>query len=433
MSLPLSIVDRPLVLGRSPGTPGALLPDERLSRRHAEIIHEADGRWTVRDCNSRNGTFVDGEPVHRSITVAAPRVIRLADTLLVATDDVRDSLPAPPASCESAVIGFRLAGALAEISSAARSSPTLMIRGESGTGKELAARTFHMEGAHAGGPFVAVNCAAIPEGLAERLLFGARRGAYSGAVSDAVGHLQAAHKGVLFLDEVAELDLQVQAKLLRAIETREVVPLGATSGHPVDLRICVATHRDLRAAVAADRFRADLYYRLAPPEVTMPPLRERLDEIPRHVLGEVSDVCSSLAPHVRLLEECMLRAWPGNVRELRKEIRNAAHRAVNGKSERVRVEHLAPMAGKGFPASPSETPAEDPEAALDGRVPRERVGDGKRANVRWTGVLTREQIERALADARGNVASAARSLGMHRTQLYREMERCAVRVNGAGE
>jgi transcriptional regulator with GAF, ATPase, and Fis domain len=214
--------------------------------------------------------------------------------------------------------------------------------------------------------------------------------------------------------------MQVQAKLLRAVETREVVPLGASEGERVELRICVATHRDLRTAVAEGRFRQDLYYRLAPPQVTLPPLRERQGEITRHVVQEIERVSTKLTPHVRLIEACLVRTWPGNVRELRREIHQSAARAVAEGADRVRLEHLSPHAGQGF--GREANPADAGSAAdADGAQPQ------KRPYVRWGSSMTRERIEQALAEADGSVANAARALGMHRAQLYREMERWSVR------
>ena len=152
------------------------------------------------------------------------------------------------------------------------------MRGESGSGKELASASFSRAASRGGAsPFIGVNCAAVPAGLAERLLFGARKGAFSGATGDVQGYIQAADGGTLFLDEVAELDLRVQAKLLRVLETREVLPLGATRAERVELRVCVAAHADLAEQVTAGRFREDLYYRVGRPVVRIPPLRERLD------------------------------------------------------------------------------------------------------------------------------------------------------------
>ncbi|HEY2516762.1 MAG TPA: sigma 54-interacting transcriptional regulator [Polyangiaceae bacterium] len=376
VSLPFPVSEEPLVLGRSAAGTGIRLPDDRLSRNHATITLTARG-WEIRDDGSRNGTFVDGERVEgRLVLDAKPQVIRLADTLLVPVADLRDVLgddlvPRP----DGMVVSWTLRRALDRVGHAAISSASLFIRGESGSGKELAAREFHAKGPNAKGPFVAVNCATIPAGVAERLLFGAKRGAYSGATADTVGHLQAADGGVLFLDEVAELELSVQAKLLRALESREVTPLGTSTSQRIDVRVVAATHRDLRTAVAEKRFRADLYYRLAPPEVVLPPLRERREEIPRHVLSAILRVSGSLAPHVKLVESAMLRSWPGNVRELRNEIKHAAIRAQDEGTDRVRLEHLSREAGnelrsgtRARSAAPSIPPAE--ESGKEPRKPR---------------------------------------------------------------
>jgi len=306
------------------------------------------------------------------------------------------------------IIGFALRDALDAVDRAGRTSPTILIRGESGSGKELAAKAYHAAGTRSGGKFIAVNCAAIPEGLAERLLFGTKRGTYSGATADAPGHVEAADGGVLFLDEAGELDLEVQAKLLRFLETREVVPLGASIGRRVELNVCMATHRDLRRYVADGKFRADLYHRIAPPEVVLPPLRERADEIPQHIAVEIARAAPGILPHVKLVETCMLRAWPGNVRELRKEAFHAAVRAREEGADRVRADHIGESAGQ---------PIEHARPASS---------DGMRPYVRWSETLTREKIESVLEAANGNVALAAKQLGMRRTQLYREMERHAI-------
>lgn len=431
VSVPLAVGESPLVLGRSPGNVGILLPDERLSRKHATIARiPGESAWVIRDCESRNGTFVDGEPLTGSITVTSPRVIRLGETLLLPVPDVR--VAGAAGGPEGTVVGSRLRLALRAVEEAAASSTSLVIQGESGAGKELAARTFHAAGPHARGPFIAVNCAAVPAALAERLLFGTKRGAYSGAATDAIGYLQAADGGVLFLDEVGDLDLQVQAKLLRVLEAREVVPLGSSTGQRIDVRVCVAIQRDLRGAVAEGRFRADLYYRLAPPEVTLPPLRERLDEIPRHIQAEVTKASPELSAHVRLVEACMLRHWPGNVRELRKEVQYAASGALRDRSDRVRLEHLSPNAGCALGASAPPPPMPERQSSVPEPVlPSAGEGGGeapKRKYVRWAASLTREQIQQALTDARGSVAGAARSLQMHRAQLYREMARWSVPI-----
>jgi transcriptional regulator with GAF, ATPase, and Fis domain len=216
--------------------------------------------------------------------------------------------------------------------------------------------------------------------------------------------VEAAHGGVLFLDEAADLDLGVQAKLLRVLETHEVVPLGASRGRAVDVRVCVAALHDLREAVSMGRFRADLYHRIAPPEVVLPPLRERLDEIAEHVAREIASVVPELRPHPKLIEACMLRSWPGNVRELRKHVRFSALQAKAEGADSVRLGHLSSHAGQPFESRSPSPPK-------------------PRGYVRWSRTLDRERIERTLLDHGGSVAKAARALGMQRTQLYREMTR----------
>jgi DNA-binding NtrC family response regulator len=406
MSLVLPLGDEPMAIGRAEHD-DSILPDHRLSRAHCTVALSPAG-WVVRDLGSRNGTFVDGEPVHGERVFPSPAVIRAASTILLPRRDVT-SFRAPLTE-DGLVLGWRMQEALAAVERAA-SQNTLLLSGESGTGKELAAHRFHERGPHSRGPFVAVNCAAIPEGLAERLLFGARKGAFSGADADVTGYVSAADGGVLFLDEGGELDLQVQAKLLRVLETHEVLALGATQPSRVTLRVCVATHVELRRAVAEGRFRADLYHRLAPPEVALPPLRHRLDEMAYHVAAEAS-VAGAPSPHARLIEACMLRPWPGNVRELRRQIHDAASRAVAEKADQVRAEHLAPTAGQSLGAS---SPRPEPRGAT--------VAPSG-------GPITREVVEQALREHSGNVSRAARSLGIQRTQLYREMDRYGLESRG---
>jgi transcriptional regulator with GAF, ATPase, and Fis domain len=398
------------------GPAGSVVADRRLSRDHAEIAFGPAG-WRVRDLASRNGTFVDGVRVEGEVVVASPRVIRTGDTVFVPCTDVdKVSYPADPGG---AIVGTELRVAFDDVDRAASGSDTLLILGESGTGKELAARRFHERGPHSRGPFVAVNCAAIPAGLAERLLFGAKRGAYSGSAVDSTGHLQEADAGVLFLDEIGELDLQVQAKLLRVLETREVVPLGASHGTKVKTRICAATHQDLRGAVAERRFRGDLYHRLAPPEVVLPPLRARLDEIAQHVVAAVATAAPGLAPQAELIEACLLRDWPGNVRELRKQIHDAALKAAAAVDDRVRLSHLPASAGR--PLAPATASAAEPLKAPSSEEA------GPREYVKWSKSMTRGLLEKTLIEHSWNASAAARALGMPRQQIYREMSRFSIK------
>jgi DNA-binding NtrC family response regulator len=325
------------------------------------------------------------------------------------------------ATVGGALLGPTLARVWDAIGRAARHGASLHITGESGTGKELAARAFHAVGPRCGGPFVAVNCAAIPEGVAERLLFGTRKGAFSGAAVDAEGYVQAAHGGVLFLDEVAELDLTVQAKLLRALEAKEVLPLGATRPVKVDFALASATHRDLRDQVAAGKLREDLFFRIARPEIRVPPLRMRPEEIPWLVAAALQGAeATDGAPeaHASLIEACLARAWPGNVREILAEIRAAGQQARSEGSRWVQAGHLSASAGRAFAAAPAPAaaPAQPAEAAAQPPwVPR-----------RTSRPPEREVIEEALRRAGGNITQAARALGVHRTQLRRWMARFGI-------
>jgi DNA-binding NtrC family response regulator len=374
-----------ITLGR--GTPqGLLREDEQVSREHVRVrVTGTD--WTFEDLGSRNGTFLDGARLTGQLTRTAPALLRIGRSLLWAVDDVRPFMGQHPSlEAKGPVLGGLSRRALGEIAIASKAGDTLLILGESGSGKELLARA----------PFVAVNCAAIPEGLAERLLFGARRGAYSGA-TDAEGYIQEAHNGTLFLDEIAELDPLVQAKLLRVFETREVLALGASQPRKVQIRICAATHKDLRAEANAGRFRADLYYRIGRPEVRIPPLRERIDEMPWLLQRVASSVSAGLSVAVASVEACALRRWPGNVRELLQEARTAAHAALQEGTDLVRPDHFAADAGMALSDGQSAS------ASASASAP----------------ALDDETITAALAANGGNVTGTAKALGMHRNQLRR--------------
>jgi transcriptional regulator with PAS, ATPase and Fis domain len=377
--------------------------DDRISREHTRV-RWIDGTFEITDLASHNGTFVAGMAVTGSIRVAPPAVVRTGRTLTLLVADVRRYQEGTVAVEDGAVVGPSLAPAWRTIRRAAQSGKTLLLTGESGTGKELGARAFH---AAAGGDparFVAVNCAAIPEGVAERLLFGTRRGAYSGADRDAEGYLAAADGGTLFLDEIAELDLAVQAKLLRVLETGELLPLGAAHPQPVSLRVVAATLRDLRTAVVAEKFREDLYYRIGRPEVHLPPLRQRLEEVPWLIARQLG--ASALTAHPSLVEACLLRPWPGNLRELLAEIQRAGAAALDADRTLVRAKDLDERAGMSLGERGTASAAPAPTA------PRKS-----------TALPDRDTIQAALRAADGNVTAAARALGVHRNQLRRWLAR----------
>lgn len=418
----------------------SVVEDGRISRRHASVKWQA-GKWFVKDHGSRNGTASDGRLIRPEIWEPVERCLRVGESLFLPLPDVRPLRRSRPVVQEGRVLGPRLMSRYLEIARTAAASCTLYLSGESGSGKEDAARAFHRASPAGRGPFVAVNCATIPESIAERLLFGAKRGAYSSATTDVGGYVQAADGGTLFLDEVAELQASVQAKLLRLLENREVLPVGAARPVPVDLRVCSASHAPLREQVAAGRLREDLYYRLGRPEITLPPLRERLEEIPWLVECALERHAGALRPHFTFIEACLLRHWPGNVRELLTEVGTALQSARADESLRIEARHLAELAGQPIkparvrsPALPTAATPDptgtivDPTGATSeptlpptAALPAPEGAAGKDAAK--GAELKRAAIEDVLRRTGGNVSRAAQALGLNRTTLRRLLGR----------
>ncbi len=391
-----SIVGKTLLLGRD-GIVGAI--DERVSREHARVSHGPEG-FVVEDLGSKNGTYVGGVRIEGQRRVPTGSVVRVGRSLLVLVDDVRPLRNATVLMREDAVIGPFLRRSIDEATRVAANGDTLLVAGETGVGKELVARAFHAAGPYSKGRFLAVSCASIPSEGAERQLFGAKRGAISGAAKDEQGYVQAAAGGVLFLDYIAELELGAQAKVLRFLETREVMQIGATKAEEVRAGVCCTTNRPLAEEVRAGRFREDLYYRVVSNTVTLPPLRERVVEIPWIAAHSLKKADKSLLLHVSVVEACLMRPWHGNVRELTGAIAHAAELALEDGKE-LRVEHLGESVGIALTSAGRSVKA---------------MGDK----------LSEESIRKALADQNGNVSAAARALGVHRTQLYRLIERLGI-------
>ncbi|MDN7425133.1 sigma-54 dependent transcriptional regulator [Burkholderia sp. AU45388] len=291
-----------------------------------------------------------------------------------------------------------------QVGRAAMSDATVLLTGETGTGKEVAARVLHAASARHAGPFVAVNCAAIPADLLESELFGHRRGAFTGAHADRAGRLVEADGGTLFLDEIGDMPAAMQAKLLRALQERQVTPLGADRTTAIDIRVVAATHRDLAAAVANGTFREDLFYRLNVIPLHLPPLAERVADIlplAAHFLGSAAGM---RALHLTNDAQRALldHRWPGNVRELRNVMERAAALAPGP---------AVSAADLGLAAVPArESGAEAvPAHLLDMPLPDALA------------TLERAAILRALERANGNRAEAARQLGIGRQSLYARM------------
>ena len=370
-----------------------------ISRRHATVTRSGDA-WTVVDHGSSNGTFVDGARVDGSASARA-RVARFGAVLCLLVDDV-GPYAAGIEMRGDVVVGPNLRRALERVTQLAPLGGAVHLTGGTGSGKEVFARAFHGASPRSRGPFVAINCATIPPNLAERLLFGAKRGAFSGADADVEGYVQAADGGTLFLDEVADLELTVQAKLLRVLETRQVLALGATKPRAVTLQICSATMKSLPKEVEAKRFREDLYYRIGRPAIEVPGLAERLEEIPTLVEQELARLPGEVRSSAAFVEACLLRPWPGNVRELFQCVREAASLVIGTEGAALRAQHLPP------PVAEGEVPVSG-GAAPSGPAPG---SDEHRA-----------RIAEALAAEGHNTSAAARRLGVHRTQLRRWMAR----------
>ncbi|MDX2014092.1 MAG: sigma 54-interacting transcriptional regulator, partial [Myxococcaceae bacterium] len=302
------------------------LADPTVSRLHVELTPRADG-VLVRDLGSKNGTFVGPARVNE-VTVERTTELELGRCCVrLVVTDTDDGL-APAASSFGGLVGTseamqRLFGVLGRV---AASESTVLLQGETGTGKGEVARAIHAASGRARGPFVTLDCGALPRELAESTLFGHVAGAFTGATRDAAGLAVEANGGVLFIDEVGELPLELQPRLLRLLEARAVRPVGAQTERRVDVRVIAATNRDLSAEAAAGRFRQDLYFRLAVVELRVPPLRERRDDIPllaSHFLARAKVAVDFSAV---LLERFAGYQWPGNVRELE----NVVARVVSG-------------------------------------------------------------------------------------------------------
>ena len=375
----------------------------------------------------------------RSVVASAlGRVPAPPRAAMMAVGVVAAAVPAPPvAALQRLSGGSAVMGQVRElVTKVARGMAPVLVHGESGTGKELVARAVHLVSHRAAQPFVAVNCGAIPEHLLEAEFFGYRKGAFTGASEDREGFFQAASGGTLFLDEIGELPLAMQSKLLRAIQERAVRPVGATAEQVLDVRIISATHRDLEAEVRAGRFRQDLYYRLNVIQVRVPPLRERLDDLPllcETVLARIAAE-SGLAAVPRLTPAALARLarhdFPGNVRELE----NLLHRvvALSG-GGRVDVDDLG-LPGGGVPAPPAVPPVAAPAAGTGPAGPVGPTGEPPLPAdlMAHLDEVEREVLVRALALHRGNRTAAAAAIGLTLRQMRYRMSRLGVQAAGDG-
>ncbi|GEN13370.1 DNA-binding transcriptional response regulator, NtrC family, contains REC, AAA-type ATPase, and a Fis-type DNA-binding domains [Myxococcus fulvus] len=394
-----------------------VLSDPTVSRFHAELVRERGGH-RLRDLESTNGTRVD------HVRVVDAHVVD-GSTLTFGNTSVRftqvaeqDLVPLHPEPRFGQLVGEGVAmrALFARLARLAVTDATVLIEGESGTGKELVAEALHQQSPRAAGPFVVVDCGSIPPELVESELFGHEKGAFTGAAQERRGAFEAAHGGTLLLDEIGELPLAMQPRLLRALERRQVKRVGADAFRPVDVRFVAATHRDLRAAVNRKEFREDLYFRLAVGIVRVPPLRSHLEDLSlllRHLWEETFRALGLparpyIAPSAETLHQLMSLPWRGNVRELRNFVERSV--AMSGALDAAFVQGAA--------ASSNTSPGQ-PSVRVD-----LSYKDAKEA---WLDYFEETYLRQRLSAAGGNVSQMAREAEVDRAHVIKLLRKHAVR------
>jgi transcriptional regulator with PAS, ATPase and Fis domain len=380
------------VIGSAKGV-DVVIDEPTVSRLHAELEVRDDGIW-VKDLGSTNGTFVGSVRIE-SARIPDGVTLRLgAANVTVTRTEERALTDTWTGESFGPLLGTSsvMRELFARLARVAATDITVLVQGETGTGKELVAQAIHEASGRANGPLVVVDCGALPENLIEAELFGHDKGAFTGAERAREGAIEAAHGGTVFLDEIAELPLAMQPKLLRVIESKTVRRVGGSAYKTIDVRFVAATHRDITSMVNRGAFREDLYFRLAVVPVIVPPLRDRLEDIPLLVQRFVPAGGSLPVP---FLQSLAARPWPGNVRELR----NAIERALAIGSDEAFVSHPTP-GGSALPPVPVDRPFKD-------------------VRNEWIDHVEREYIGTLMKRLGGNVNQVAATAGLDRTYVYR--------------
>ena len=401
------------------------LTDSKVSGLHAEIRLDDRG-YRLRDLDSTNGTYVSGLRIN-DVYVQPGAQIALGSTRMK-FDPLGESIEIELADTDrfGSMIGrsVKMRELFARLEKLARSDATVLVTGETGAGKELVAEALHDHSPRKDGPFVVLDCGSIPPNLIESELFGHERGAFTGATSSYSGAFERAHGGTVFLDEIGELPLAMQPKLLRVLERKEVRRVGGTKTIEVDVRIVAATNRDLGVEVNRGRFREDLYYRLAVARAHVPPLRERKDDLPlliEHILATTpGGEAASIAQET--IDLMMKHDWPGNVRELRNVIERAVLLAESPDSEEAlrRAPKPAERAEPSISVTPSHT-ATAADATMT--VPVDVSIPFKLAKQNVISEFERRYISRLLAEHDGNISAAARAAGIDRMSIHKMLHR----------
>jgi transcriptional regulator with PAS, ATPase and Fis domain len=384
------------------------LTDPTVSRLHAIVSLGVDGA-RLRDAGSKNGTYVDGVRV-RDATIVASSLLRVgSSTLRVEAGDERATVELSAKTSIGDLVGASAAmrQVYALIERVGPTESTVLIQGETGTGKELVARALHQLSSRASKRFLAIDCGAIPEHLLESELFGHLRGSFSGAVNDRAGAFEEAEHGTLFFDEIGELPVQMQRKLLRALETREIRRVGSNKERRIDVRVLAATNRPFNQAVNDGLFREDLYYRLAVVTIELPPLRARREDIlplAQHFLDRFTGGGTLVS--TRLASALMGRGWSGNVRELKNYIER--HVSLTGPEPTTEAGQAA-------------VPPTAADALVDADLPYKDARDA------WLTRFDAIYVRALLAKTGGNVTRAAERAGISRRFLQRQMLRLGLR------
>ncbi len=403
------------------------LTDSKVSGLHCEIRLDDRG-YRLRDLDSTNGTYVSGLRIN-DVYITPGTQIGIGQSRMK-FEPLGESVEVELADTDrfGSMIGrsVKMREMFARLEKLAKSDTTVLVTGETGVGKELVAEALHDYSPRKDGAFVVLDCGSIPPNLIESELFGHERGAFTGAASSYAGAFERAHGGTVFLDEIGELPLAMQPKLLRVLERKEVRRVGGATTIEVDLRIVAATNRDLGVEVNRGRFREDLYYRLAVARVHVPPLRERKDDLPlliEHILATTpnGETASIAQETIDLMSK---HDWPGNVRELRNVIERAVLLSETPETEESLRRAPAPVAPKDSPSGITVTPSQTATSAdASMTVPVDVSLPFKQAKQDVISEFERRYISRLLAQHDGNISAAARAAGIDRMSIHKMLHR----------
>jgi DNA-binding NtrC family response regulator len=398
-----------------------VLPEETVSRVHCEILRDQKGHL-LRDLHSTNGTFLDGAEI-REAYIRAGSVITVG-TVQLKFQPFEERIEILPSDKEALgeLVGksLKMREIFGLVERIGPTEATVLIEGETGTGKDLVARTVHNLSKRADKPFVIVDCGAVAGNLIESELFGHEKGAFTGATTTRQGAFEMAHGGTIFLDELGELSLDLQPKLLRVLEQREIRRVGGNRTIKVDIRVIAATKQDLQKEVAKGKFREDLYFRLSVVPIHTPSLRERKEDIPlimRAILARLAkDGAEPRAVDDAALSSLLAHDWPGNVRELRNVLERGVYLSTG-----MGLVDAAPVKLVAMPGSGAGAP--DPL----GPVPQFDANRSYRDNKElWENEFERRYLAWLMQRAQGNISRAAREADMDRKYLHKLLKKHAI-------